>query len=113
MQHIPHLKSKIYKNGAVTSWEYETQSKDMNLALIQIDGRYPEEGYTSNLEVDSLVQITKGSGTLGTDDGSIYEIEKGDQIHFAVNDAYFFEGSLELIYAATPKWTPRQATHIH
>jgi len=112
MEHIPKSNAEVFTSDAVTSWEYDTTS-GMNMALIRIDGRYPQEGYTRNLEVDSLVQVVKGSGKLQTPTGEDIILSEGDQLHLAKNDAYCFEGALELVYAATPKWTSEQTEQTH
>lgn len=112
MEHVPQSKAEKFEKDSVISWEYSTQSEDMNLALICINGRYPTTGYTLNREADSLVQIITGTGIIGMADGTIIELAKHDQIHLRKGDAYFFEGELELVYAATPKWTPEQTEQV-
>jgi len=112
MEHIPQSNAEVFEKGAVTSWEYPAQSEAMNVAVIHINGRYPESGFTTNREVDSLVQVTDGSGILGMSDGTTIDIGWGDQIHLRRDDEYFFEGDLELVYAATPKWTPGQTERL-
>lgn len=112
MEHIPKSQAEVIRNPTVTSWEYLTQSEAMNVALIHIHGRYPEEGFTSNTVVDSIIQVMKGSGVVETPDGTRIALAAGDQLHLGINEAYFFEGEFEIIYAATPKWTPEQTEHL-
>lgn len=112
MDHIPRGKAEKFQNGNVTSWEYTTASEKMNVAHIKIEGRYPEEGFTVNREADSIIHILGGRGLLGTRDGIRVELAAHDQVHLAVDDAYYFEGDLEILYSATPKWTPEQTIHI-
>lgn len=111
MEHIPQSKAKYHENGAVASWEYEIQNTNLNVASISIQGRYPETGFTSNLKSDSIIHVTNGVGLLGLDNGAKVELEKNDQVHLAVGDAYYFEGDLEIIYAASPAWTPEQTAY--
>ena len=111
MEHIPRSEAKVVRSGTVVALEYETTSETLNLAFIKINGRYPDTGFTSNTESDSLVQVSRGNGILGLSDGTMIELDIGDQIHLATGDQYFFEGSLEIYYAATPKWTPEQTKH--
>ena len=112
MDHIPRARAEKIQNGNITSWEYTTASETMNVARIKIEGRYPEDGFTANLEVDSIIHILGGTGLLGTLDGALVELAPHDQVHLAVNDAYYFEGNLEILYSATPKWTHGQTIHI-
>lgn len=112
MEHIPQSKAQRFENGAVTSWEYEMKQANLNVAPILIEGRYPEAGYTSNVLCDSIVHVVSGMGILATNDGTVVELSRNVQVHLAVGDAYYFEGDLEILYAATPAWTPEQTQHI-
>ena len=112
MKYISQTKAEVFRNDTITSWEYETPSEVLNVARIMVTGRYPEHGYTSNTIADSVIHIIDGQGILGTQDGSRVELTAHDQLHIAIDDAYFFEGNLELLYAATPKWTPVQTKHL-
>ena len=112
MEHVPQSKAQRFENGAVTSWEYEMENAKLNVAPISINGRYPETGYTSNVISDSIVHIIDGVGILATSNGISVELVKNDQVHLAIGDAYYFEGNLEILYAATPAWTPQQTEHI-
>ena len=111
MKHIPHCKAKRFENDSVTSWEYELQNASLNIARISITGRDPENGFTSNSKSDSIVQIVKGTGLLTIDNGTVVKLDKDDQVHLAIGDVYYFEGNLEIIYAATPPWTPEQTIY--
>lgn len=111
MEHVPQSKAKYYENGAATSWEYEMQNANLNVAPISIQGRYPENGFTSNLKSDSVIHVTHGVGLLALNNGTTVELVKNDQVHLAVGDTYYFEGDLEIIYAASPAWTPEQTKH--
>lgn len=113
MEHIPQSKTREYNNGAAVSWEYDMQNASLNVAPITIKGRYPESGFTSNLESDAIVHIVEGVGIVGLSDGSSIELAKNDQIHIAVGDAYYFQGDLNIVYAASPAWTPQQTRHIN
>ncbi|HEU0266693.1 MAG TPA: hypothetical protein VFQ70_03625 [Candidatus Saccharimonadaceae bacterium] len=112
MEHVPQSEAGAFQSGAVTSWEYETESPAMNVARIKVEGRYPAEGFTKNRLVDSIIYVISGSGILGAQDGSHVDLAPHDQLHLAIDDAYFFEGDLELLYCATPKWTPEQVGHV-
>jgi hypothetical protein len=112
MEHISQSSAQRFENGAVTSWEYEMQNANLNVAPISIRGRYPESGYTSNRVSDSIVHVTSGNGLITLNDGTVVELVANDQMHLEVGDAYYFEGELDIIYAASPSWTPQQTEHI-
>lgn len=48
MQHMPQSLATRYEDGAVVSFEYEISNSNLNIAIISINGRYPENGFTSN-----------------------------------------------------------------
>lgn len=108
MEHISQSQAQRFENGAVTSWEYEMQNASLNVAPITISGRYPEKGYTSNLVSDSIVHVLSGAGVIGILDGAVIDLVPNDQVHLLVGDAYYFEGDLNILYAASPSWTPEQ-----
>jgi hypothetical protein len=112
MKHISQSEAEVFKKGAVTSYEYSTDSTTLNVAPIIIDGRYPESGFTKNTEVDAIVHVVSGLGKVGLKNGTEYSLVKNDQIHLLVDEAYYFEGSLEIIYAANPPWTPEQTEQV-
>lgn len=109
MEHIKKVDSEEFSKGGVTSFEYAFARAALNLAPIRIDGRYPEEGYTMNKDCDSVVYVLDGRGFFYDAKGSQVILEKGDQIHIPPQEAYAFEGGLDIVYAATPPWTPEQA----
>lgn len=108
MKHIRPSESDKFEKGAVTSWEYVTGSNKMNVARIKISGRYPETGYTINKEVDSIVHVISGKGAFGKLNENAIIIGAHDQVYIEKGEAYYFEGELEIIYCATPAWTPKQ-----
>jgi hypothetical protein len=112
MEHITQSHAQRFENGAVTSWEYEMQNANLNVAPISIKGRYPEAGYTSNTVSDSIIHVIGGDGIIELNNGTVVNLAINDQIHLSVGDAYFFEGHLDILYAASPSWTPQQTEHI-
>ena len=111
MRHISRSKAALIRNGTIKSYEYDMPSEAINVAVIYVNGRYPLADFTTNKQVESIIQVIKGTGTMGLIDGTKVGLKKGDQVHIAKNEAYFFEGAFELVYAATPKWTAQQTGH--
>lgn len=63
MNHTSQSRAQYFEEDAIKTWEYGTESTAMNVARIELNGRYPEEGLTVNREVDSIVHIVSGEGT--------------------------------------------------
>lgn len=112
MEHIPHSEAQKFEKGSVTSYEYRTTSEKLNVALTIVDGRYPDSGYTSNSEVFSIVHVVGGAGWVHFKNGRSFEISQDDHVEIEVNEPYYFEGNLEMIYIATPPWTPEQTRAV-
>lgn len=109
MEHVPKTAAEEFTHDTVTAWEYSMPSAALNLARIAIAGRYPESGFTCNTEADSVVHVLNGTGIIATKGNSSTQLNEGDQIHIPPKEPYYFEGNLEIMYAATPPWTPEQA----
>lgn len=88
--------------------EYEFEGeKDINTAVIELTGRYPEVGSAMNTVCKEQIYIAEGSGTITTADGTI-ELRKGDMILIQPNDTYFFDGTMTLLISSSPAWYPGQ-----
>ena len=61
---------------------------------------------------DAIVHVIDGMGLFALNDGRVVDLSKNDQVHIAVCDAYYFEGNLEIMYAASPEWNPKQAEPV-
>lgn len=97
-----------YENASTcTAFEYETGGNDINVARIEIQGRYPVEGSAINQAVRELVYVIKGSGTVCIDDVT-FKLLEGDVVAIEKDEAVFWEGELTLVIACAPAWTPEQ-----
>lgn len=91
--------------------EYPIKDKDISIALIQIDGRFPETGFISNLVCKELVYILNGSGTF-TSSGVKTPFTVGDAIIISPGEKYFWEGKFSALAPTTPAWTPEQSVRF-
>ena len=90
-----------------TVYEYLHNDTDIDVAVAEISGRYPEEGFAVNEKVKEIVYIVSGRGKIVLD-GSVKDISAGDSALINSNQKYFFEGNLELIISCNPAWYPAQ-----
>ena len=88
--------------------EYPSADKDINVALVKINGRYPEVGYALNEVCKELAFINEGEGKIVLDNGNEIILEKGDSILIEPGEEYYWQGSLILIVSCTPAWYPEQ-----
>ena len=85
--------------------------KDINGAVIKLNGRYPEKGQVTNEVCKELVFVVEGTGRLvvGND---IQEIQQGDLALLLPGDKYYFEGQLTMFMPCSPAWYPGQHKKI-
>lgn len=87
--------------------EYPLNDKDINFSIATITGRYPEEGYCTNLECKELIYCLEGKGELITKEEKI-SFQKGDCILIQKGEVYYWEGNCEIIMPCIPAWYPEQ-----
>src|SRR6266536_2162403 len=89
-----------------TALEYPMGDKDINGAVITINGRYPDAGKVVNRVCKELVYIVSGTGALGID-GQKYPLKSGDLLLILPGEQYYLEGqNLVTFMPCTPAWYP-------
>lgn len=93
----------------VRAHEYEFGEADINAGVIELFGRYPAEGWVVNTACTALIYVIKGDGQLLAPNQTT-DFTAGDQLLIPNNHSYAFDAQAEILYTATPAWTPRQVT---
>ncbi len=97
-----------YKNAAsCIAHEYEMGTPDINIARVEVNGRYPEGGTAVNTEVTELVYVAAGSGIVSCNSIPTL-LSEGDAVSIAPGEHIYWEGTLTLIVACSPAWHPDQ-----
>lgn len=96
--------------GTSSVLEYSTllDEKNMDFCINHITGRYPMEGYCSNLEVEELCYVLDGEGDFCTKGGEPTHFEKGDVIFIHKKDVYYWNGDFKVAIACSPAWSREQ-----
>jgi mannose-6-phosphate isomerase-like protein (cupin superfamily) len=98
---------KLKNSETCFATEYPLGDKDINGAIIELTGRYPDKGRVVNLECKEMSYVIKGSGKVAVEDKAI-NLKEGDLILIEPKEKYFWEGSLTLFVACSPAWRPEQ-----
>jgi mannose-6-phosphate isomerase-like protein (cupin superfamily) len=98
---------KFKNNDFCTGLEYPANDKDINISVIKLAGRYPEEGKAYNEICKECAYILKGSPKLHIND-QIIELNKGDFVIIEPKEKYYWEGDFTMLVPCTPAWTPEQ-----
>lgn len=104
--------TETFKNGnSCTAIEYPMEDNDINGAIIELTGRYPEEGRAMNEKCKEMGYIIKGSGKVVIE-GKEIQIQEGDLILIDPKEKYFWEGSMTIFMPCTPSWKPEQSKKV-
>jgi len=91
--------------------EYPSGDKDIDGAIIELTGRYPNKGRVVNLKCKELAYVIKGSGKIVVE-GKEINLKEGDLILLEPDEKYFWEGSLTIFASCTPAWSLDQHKEI-
>jgi hypothetical protein len=89
--------------------EYSFDDKDLNIAVVTVNGRYPETGYVTNDVCKEAGLVLGGSGKLCLENGVTTSVQMGDAVLIQPGEKYFWEGeSLEMMMPCSPAFYPEQ-----
>ena len=84
---------------------------DIDMAVIEIDGRYPETGFLINEVCKEAVYILSGSGTL-IGKGTTLSFEAGDGLYVDSEQKFAWEGTFKAVFTLTPAFSPFQHREV-
>ena len=104
--------TKKFKNSEVcTATEYPMGDKDINGAVVEITGRYPDKGRVVNLKCREMSYVIRGSGKIVVE-GKEIELNEGDLVLFEPGEKYFWDGNLIMFMSCVPAWYPEQHKEV-
>ncbi len=102
-----------HKNAQTcTAYEYELGHPDINIASIEVSGRYPEKGYATNKQCVEMVYIISGEISIYIEVGGKYDLAQGDTVMIEKGEKYYWDGTCSICVACTPAWYPQQHENI-
>lgn len=112
MKVIHKNQTKTFKNSQVcTAIEYPLRDKDINGAVVELNGRYPNKGRVVNLKCKELAYVVKGEGKLVVE-GKEIALQEGDLALIEPGEKYYWEGSMTMFMPCTPAWYPEQHKEV-
>lgn len=103
-------KSEVVKfehGQTCTANEYPVNDKDINVAIIELNGRYPEKGCAMNEISKELAYVMAGSGKIVVENNET-EVAEGDLVLVNPGEKFYWEGNMKLFMPCTPAWNPEQ-----
>ena len=108
MKLIRKNQTKEFKNSdQCLAIEYPLGDKDINGAVIKLNGRYPDKGRVVNTVCKEMAYIIKGTGKLVVE-GQDVNFSEGDLILIDKNEKYYWQGNFEIFTTCVPAWYPQQ-----
>ena len=108
MKIIHKKQARKFKNSeSCLAFEYPSGSKKMSGAVVNLSGRYPNEGKLVNLECAELVYIISGSGYISVNNKR-NKISEGDMILINPKEKVFWEGKMSTLAVSCPAWNSKQ-----
>ena len=101
-------KCKYAATSKVLDYSFALNEKNLDFCINTITGRYPEEGYCSNLGCEELCYVLEGDGTIYKKDKSKMNFKKEDIIFINKKEIYYWEGNFTMAIICNPAWTKEQ-----
>lgn len=101
-------KQKYAETSSVLEYSTLLDEKNLDFCINQVTGRYPMEGYCSNLEVEELCYVLDGAGTIYKKGDEPIHFGAGDVIFIHKKDIYYWEGDFKIGIVCSPAWSKEQ-----
>lgn len=112
MKHIRKSETTKFENSEhCVAFEYSMEDKDINGAIVEISGRYPEKGRVVNEKVKEMAYVVKGSGKIVVE-GQETSLAEGDLVLLMPGERYFWDGDLTMFVPCAPAWYAEQHKEI-
>lgn len=112
MKIIRSSEAKEFKNSdRCIATEYPFEDKDINVAIVEVIGRYPEKGRVVNLKCKELMHVIKGFGKVVIE-GEAVDFKEGDQILIESGEKYYWDCQATMLAACAPAWYPEQHQEV-
>lgn len=105
------LEGSPFKNSETCEGvAYSDEPAPVDLAVIDINGRYPETGWAVNRTVHEIVYVKRGMGSLATRGGEDVSIAEGSVVSIVPGERFAWDGDMTLVMACSPPFNTEQYT---
>ena len=102
------LDGQAFKNSDTCEGvSFAAPDAPLDIARIEINGRYPEQGFTRNLRSHEVVYVIEGAGKVTVDETET-TLTIGDVVHIPPDTPFAWDGHMTLIMACDPPFEPTQ-----
>ncbi|NOQ68241.1 cupin domain-containing protein [Patescibacteria group bacterium] len=112
MKIIKKNQAEVHKNSdACVAIEYPLDDKDINGAVIELNGRYPDKGRVVNSKCKEIAYVIKGTGKVIVE-GQEIKFKGEDLILIELGEKYHWEGNFIMFVSCAPAWYPEQHKEV-
>ena len=102
------LRGQPFVNSDVCKGQSFAANAPLDLAEIEISGRYPEFGWAMNREVYEMVYVKAGQGSLAIRGEAETQLAAGDVVSVAPGQAFAWDGDMTIVMACSPAFSTEQ-----
>lgn len=103
--------NKFANSNTCYGVQYSFDEKELNIAVITIDGRYPSKGHLVNEVINEVVYVLRGQGGVGVDD-KFNKLKPGDAVYIKSGERYYLEGKMQVYVPCAPAFFPEQHKEV-
>lgn len=112
MKIINKKQTNKFKNSKICFGdEYPLGDKNINGAVIEVRGRYPDKDRVVNLKCKELVYILEGLGKIVVE-GKETSFNKGDMLLIYPKEKYYWQANCIILTACSPAFYPEQHKQV-
>ncbi len=99
--------------GTKVIYKYPTPTRDLDIGVMVVNGRHPEDPQTFILEHECqfVMYVTKGSGKVYAGE-ELFDVQEKDVIFIPSLTKFAVEGILEYVTVDSPAFFPEQSEEI-
>ena len=91
---------------------FDFGDKDLDIAVVTVNGRYPEKGQLINEKCKEIAYVLSGNGKVGVN-GKVQQLSSGDAILILPGEKFFWEGNqMEMLMPCSPAFYIEQHKEV-
>jgi len=112
MKVIYRNQAKEYSNSENCSgFEFDLGDKNLDGAVVNVSGRYPDNGRAVNEGCKEIAYVIDGSGKIFIE-GELFNIKSEDLIVIDKGERFYWDGTFKLFVYCTPAWFSEQHKQV-
>lgn len=112
MQIIHNSEAVLFQNSdQCVATEYKLNDRDINVAIIKLNGRYPETGRVFQEASKEVCLILEGEGHVYIEDKECM-VQKGDMVFIEPGEKYYWNAHVVMTISCTPAWSKDQQKSV-